>query len=651
MKGPAAADAACDDDRHMRAINRVGKLIRPWTGLLAIVALSGGLAADAGQIPSAPAPTIAANDNRVAAGTVTGGRLTIQLVAEQGEWRPEGPDGRTVSVQAFREEAGTLLIPGPLVRVPVGTEIHVSVRNAIPGTSLRVFGLRDRPASEDAGLEIAAGETRQAVFRAGAPGTYHYWATTTGSPITRRFDADSQLGGAIVVDPTGPRADDRVMVVGVWRKPGSTPGETVEVGTINGRSWPLTDTLTYAMGDTVRWRVVNLSFDNHGMHLHGQYFTVLGAGNGSTFRRYTDTDQWSEVTHRTVAGDTFDMQWSPERPGNWLFHCHMTVHMTPPADAAPHAHVADNAAAGMAGLVVGIRVTGPAPPDARATSPPKRFTMRLREEAGRYGNTPGYRVDAEGIETWRLAPGPLPGPVIALQRGEPVEVRLANEMQDSTAIHWHGIELDSYFDGVPGWGGAAGSITPLIKPGESFTAKFTPPRAGTFIYHTHAHDDTQLSGGLYGALIVLEPGERFDPATDHVFIAGYDGPGGAGRREPVVINGATATVPAIPPGPTAHALRAGVPNRIRLINITPNNVGLMFVLTDGTTTPVLWRALAKDGANLSAAQQTTREARQPVSMGETYDFTFTPTPGQRLWLNLVRGSGEWVAQMLLVAGR
>ena len=50
--------------------------------------------------------------------------------------------------------------------------------------------------------------------------------------------------------------------------------------------------------------------------------------------------------------------------------------------------------------------------------------------------------------------------------------------------------------------------------------------------------------------------------------------------------------------------------------------------------------LAKDGANLSAAQQTTREARQPVSMGETYDFTFTPTPGQRLWLNLVRGSGE-----------
>jgi hypothetical protein len=135
-----------------------------------------------------------------------------------------------------------------------------------------------------------------------------------------------------------------------------------------------------------------------------------------------------------------------------------------------------------------------------------------------------------------------------------------------------------------------------------------------------------------------------------VFIAGYDGPGDAlARREPIVINGVPATVPAIAPGPTAHALRAGVPNRIRLINITPNNVALTFVLSDGFV-PVSWRALAKDGADLSAAQQTTREARQLVSVGETYDFAVTPTPRQRLWLNLVRGNGEWVAQRLLVAG-
>jgi manganese oxidase len=287
---------------NLRVNNRVGRLIR-----LALATLPGVLIADAGQRSSAPLRTIEANDNRHAAGTFADGRLTLRLVAEQGEWRPEGPNGRTISVQAFREEAGTLSIPGPLLRVPAGTEVHVSLRNAIPGTSMRVFGLRDRPASADSGLEISAGETRQAVFRAGSPGTYHYWATTTGSTLARRFDADSQLGGAIVVDPPGPQADDRVMVVGLWQKPGTKPRETVVVGTINGRSWPLTDTLNYRIGELVRWRVINLSFDNHGMHLHGQYFTALGTGDGSTFRRYAHTEQLSEVTRRTAAGATFDM--------------------------------------------------------------------------------------------------------------------------------------------------------------------------------------------------------------------------------------------------------------------------------------------------------------------------------------------------------
>lgn len=613
-----------------------------------MVLLIGVGSVQADQASSAADQTITANDNRHAAGASANGSLTLRLVAEQGTWQPEGPNGRTLSVQAFREETGALSIPGPLLRVSTGTEIRVAIRNAIPGATLRVFGFREPQTIGDSGLEIASGETREVVFRAGPPGTYHYWASTTGRSLAQRGDVDSQLGGAIVIDAPGPRADDRVLVVGVWRKPDTPAGTFIDIGTINGRSWPLTDALDYNVGDTVRWRVVNLSLDSHAMHLHGQHFTVLGTGDGATFRPYSEADQWSAVTQRTAPGATFDMQWSPERPGNWLFHCHMTGHMTPPSDAAAHTHQPSDEAAGMAGLVVGIRVAGSPAPDTVA-GPPRQFTLHLREDAARYGNKPGYKVDAVGIETWRVGGGPSPGPILALQRGEPVEVRLVNEMHDSTAIHWHGIELDSYFDGVPGWGGRPGSITPLIMPGQVFTARFTPPRAGTFIYHTHAHDETQLSGGLYGALIVLAPGERYDPATDHVFIAGYDGPGDiAGQREPIVINGVAATVPAALPGPTRRALRAGVENRIRLINITPNNVSLTFVLTDGFRV-LSWKTLAKDGADLQPAQQTTREARQMVSVGETYDFAVTPTPGQRLWLNLVRGSGEWIAQTLLVA--
>ena len=107
---------------------------------------------------------------------------------------------------------------------------------------------------------------------------------------------------------------------------------------------------------------------------------------------------------------------------------------------------------------------------------------------------------------------PCRGPTLVLQRGEPVEITLVNRLAEPTAIHWHGMELDSYYDGVHGWSGVGTRITPLIEPGGTFAVRFTPPRTGTFIYHTHLHDDRQLTSGMYGALVVVEPGETFDPA-------------------------------------------------------------------------------------------------------------------------------------------
>ncbi len=66
----------------------------------------------------------------------------------------------------------------------------------------------------------------------------------------------------------------------------------------------------------------------------------------------------------------------------------------------------------------------------------------------------------------------------------------------ATAVHWHGMELESFFDGVAGWSGAGNRLAPIIAPGDSFVAHMTPPRAGTFIYHTHAGELAQLTGGL-----------------------------------------------------------------------------------------------------------------------------------------------------------
>ena len=191
-----------------------------------------------------------------------------------------------------------------------------------------------------------------------------------------------------------------------------------------------------------------------------------------------------------------------------------------------------------------------------------------------------------------------------------------NELNEPTAIHWHGLEIESYYDGVPGWGGTPGHITPAIAPGSSFVAYLTPPRAGTFIYHTHWHNVQQLRGGMYGALLVLEPGQEFNPATDKVFVLGRNGPNE--MHDPLVLNGS--------PQPGLRVLVVGQTYRFRLINITPHDEALA-ILTAGSALDLeghtaKWRAIAKDGADLPAPQATVRDAAQLIGPGETYDFEF-----------------------------
>jgi FtsP/CotA-like multicopper oxidase with cupredoxin domain len=259
----------------------------------------------------------------------------------------------------------------------------------------------------------------------------------------------------------------------------------------------------------------------------------------------------------------------------------------------------------------------------------------LREEANRYGTAPGYRMDIEGADAPRLDPGPVPGPVLILHRGEQAEITVVNRMTEPTAIHWHGVEIDSYFDGVPGFGGTPGNIAQPIAPGSSFVVRVAPPRAGTFIYHTHWHGAAQLAGGLYGALLVLEPGERFDPATDHVAVIGLNGVDRPNPLEPFALNGRGKPAPI--------QFRAGVPNRLRLINITATNVALVASLSDQNDA-IEWRPLAKDGADVPQEQSKLRRARQPIAVGETYDFEVAARGPQNLWLEVRRGSGEWVFQ-------
>ena len=219
---------------------------------------------------SALVERIAINDNRAGAGILRDGVLTIRLEARRGDWRPDGDTDPGIVVAAFAEEGKPLQIPGPLIRVPRGTAIHAFVRNSLPDSTLFVHGLYTRGARGPDTVQVKPGEVREVRFDAGAPGTYFYWATTGATAAVGFRGPASQLSGAFVVDSStalGPPRD-RVFVLGFWT-PGDNTGiiarSDVNRFVINGKSWPHTERLTYTVGDSVRFRIVNTSTAPHPM--------------------------------------------------------------------------------------------------------------------------------------------------------------------------------------------------------------------------------------------------------------------------------------------------------------------------------------------------------------------------------------------------
>ena len=573
--------------------------------------------------PADSLPTIRANHNRSPAGMLADGVLVLDLEAATGRWYPEADDGVGLQVMAFRERGKPLQIPGPLIRAPLGTDVRVSIRNSLEAP-LVLHGFVTSSGTDT--IHVAAGDTRHINSRLDKEGTLHYWASSTNSTLRDRSGAETQLAGAIVVDPPGRAMDDRVFVMTRWNElPDTTvspPTEERVVLAINGKSWPFTERLTYEIGDSVHWRWINATDRAHPMHLHGYYFRVDAKGDGRVDSIYQPADRRLAVTEDLRRGQTATLSWQPPfHPGNWLFHCHLSFHvsgdlrLTPPA---PEAETPHGTAQHMAGLVLGVHVV---PREGETSTSPARGTpRRLRLSAGpvpgRYGPVDGMGFslpDDSGDD--EPTQHTVPGPPLVLTRGAPVDVQVTNHLSEPTSIHWHGLELDSYSDGVPDWSGSGTRIARPIAPGDSFTAELTLMRAGTFIYHSHLQDIRQLSRGLYGAIVILEPGQRFDPATDHVFALGW---GGGDEKPHIAVNGDST--------PPPLDLAAGTTHRLRFLNIAP--AGGLRVSLRKDSIPVTWRPLAKDGADLPPSQSTSRPAQFFIQVGETADFEFTPpSPG------------------------
>ena len=110
--------------------------------------------------------------------------------------------------------------------------------------------------------------------------------------------------------------------------------------------------------------------------------------------------------------------------------------------------------------------------------------------------------------------GQYPGPLIQAPRDATVMVRVTNEIQMPTTIHWHGIRIKNQFDGVPG------VTQEAIQQGESFLYEVNVPDAGMYWYHPHVREDVQQDLGLFGNLLVTSPDpDYYGPAhREEVFV-------------------------------------------------------------------------------------------------------------------------------------
>ena len=109
--------------------------------------------------------------------------------------------------------------------------------------------------------------------------------------------------------------------------------------------------------------------------------------------------------------------------------------------------------------------------------------------------------------------GQSPGPTIEAVEGDKVRIFVTNHLPEHTTVHWHGMHIINGMDGV------VGLTQPGIEPGKTFVYEFQLPRSGTFMYHPHADEMTQMAMGMMGFFVVHPKDPSFRKVDrDYVFL-------------------------------------------------------------------------------------------------------------------------------------
>jgi FtsP/CotA-like multicopper oxidase with cupredoxin domain len=176
---------------------------------------------------------------------------------------------------------------------------------------------------------------------------------------------------------------------------------------------------------------------------------------------------------------------------------------------------------------------------------------------------PGMKVNLWGYN------GQSPGPTIEVVEGDRVRIFVTNKLPEHTSVHWHGQRLPNGMDGV------TGLTQPGIPPGKTFVYEFVAKRPGTFMYHPHADEMTQMAMGMMG-FWVTHPKDiaRFAVDRDFVFLlSAYDvEPGSYTPKVNTMLDFNLWTFNSrVFPGIDTMPVRQGDRVRIRVGNLTMTN--------------------------------------------------------------------------------
>ncbi|WEG14822.1 multicopper oxidase domain-containing protein [Pullulanibacillus sp. KACC 23026] len=257
-----------------------------------------------------------ADDTRLLPYKMENGYKVFHLDAKPVYW--EVKPGDKVEAWAYN---GT--VPGPEIKVNQGDKVKIIVKNDLPeGTTVHWHGL-DVPFKQDGtgGIsqpDIKPGESWTYKFTVNAsPGTYMYHS----HPMTDMLKQEQMgLFGSFIVEPKGTG----------WEQvhPGYQDEYTVVVNdspqfgyTINGLSYPATPVMPVKLGDKVLVHIINIGSMVHPMHLHGMHFQEISQ-DGVPLPAPITMDTLS-----TSPGTTYDIAFTADQVGKWLFHCHITDHV------------------------------------------------------------------------------------------------------------------------------------------------------------------------------------------------------------------------------------------------------------------------------------------------------------------------------------